>query len=43
MEEGAQVLNGRKGDLQERERESEFLEELVMRTYKVDFIMSGAK
>ena len=29
------------GDLQERE--SEFLEELVMRTYKVDFIMSGAK
>ena len=41
MEEGAQVLHGRKGDLQERE--SEFLEELVMRTYKVDFIMSGAK
>ena len=38
MEEGAQVLNGRKGDLQERE--SEFLEELVMGTYEVDFIMS---
>ena len=25
------------------ERESEFLEELVMRTYEVNFIMSGAK